>query len=402
MTKADWETDPAGSPTFPDGLKVALVHDWLTGMRGGEKCLEVMAEIFPQAEIFTLLHVKGSLSPLLESKVIHTSFIQKLPAAEKVYRWALPLFPRAVESFDLSGFDLVLSSSHCVAKGAIKAADALSLCYCHTPMRYVWDRFDDYFGGKKFPVKQLITGQAARLREWDRQTAPRVNHWLANSTVVRQRIIDFYGVSEDMVDIVFPPVDVQRFESGKNQPVPDGLVSGQYDFVLSALVAYKRIDLAVKAAIMAGRTLVVGGKGPEKERLVQLAAQTQGPGQVIFAGAISDEDLPAYYGHCRSFVFPGLEDFGITPLEATAAGRPVVAFGEGGVLDTVVPGLNGILFAEQTAEALAAALNDPRLDDGWDHEAMASHAEKFRLERYRQEMQQAISDHWHKRVSSEA
>lgn len=371
---------------FPAGLRVALVHDWLTGMRGGEKCLEVLAEIFPEAPLFTLLHVPESVSKVLEARPIHTSCIQKIPRAERIYRWALPLFPRAIENFDFDDFDLVLSSSHCVAKSAMVRPDALSVCYCHTPMRYVWDRFDDYFGDKPFPARQLIAWQAARLRRWDKETAPRVDHWLANSTVVRKRILDWYGVAPQKVNIVHPPVDVERFQGAGQLPVPAGLVSRGYDLVVSALVAYKKIDLAVKASLASGRTLVIVGKGPELARLQELAKSAPGKGKIIFAGAVSDADLPAYYGHCRSFVFPGLEDFGITPLEATAAGRPVVAYGVGGVLDTVTEGLNGLFFHEQSVGAMAEALSDERLDNPWDESAMAEHVTSFSRDRYRREM----------------
>ena len=385
---------PAESGGAPTGLRVALIHDWLTGMRGGEKCLEVMAEMFPDADIFTLLHLPGSLSPALEERNIHTSFIQGLPAAERIYRWALPFFPRAIESFDLSGYDLIFSSSHCVAKSGLKGPGALSVCYCHTPMRYVWDRFDDYFGGKPRPVRGLIGWQAARLREWDRRTAPRVDRWLANSTVVRQRILDWYGVADEDVRVVHPPVDVGRFRNRQEVPPPEGLKSLGYDLVVSALVAYKKIDLAVAAAVQAGRTLVVVGKGPELPRLEAVAREARGSGQVHFAGPVSDAELPAYYAHCRSFVFPGLEDFGITPLEATASGRPVVAFGQGGALDTVVEGLNGFFFAPQNTQALAEALADPRLDGAWDGAAMREHAAGFSRERYRREMDRELGAAW--------
>jgi len=387
-------TESTGVEGVPGHLKVALIHDWLTGMRGGEKCLEVMAEMFPQADLFTLLHLPGRVSPVLENRNIHTSFIQNLPSAEKIYRWALPFFPRAIESFDLSGYDLVFSSSHCVAKSAVAASGALSVCYCHTPMRYVWDRFDDYFGSKPFPFKQLISAEAARLRRWDKKTSGRVDHWLANSTVVRQRILDWYDVSADKVAVVHPPVDIGRFSLAADLPVPSGLTSFGFDLVVSALVAYKRIDLAVTGAIKAGRILVVVGKGPELERLKALAGATSGDGKVHFAGAVSDADLPAYYAHCRAFVFPGLEDFGITPLEATASGRPVVAYGQGGVLDTVVEGLNGLFFQEQSADAVAEALSKPELDAQWNSEAMIAHARGFSRRRYRREMDREIQQAW--------
>lgn len=379
---------------LPADLRVALVHDWLTGMRGGEKCLEVMAEVFPTADIFTLMHVPGSVSPGIESHRITTSFIQKIPGAEQHYRLALSLFPAAIESFDLREYDLVLSSSHCVAKSAEPAPDALSVCYCYTPMRYVWDRFDDYFGSKPAPVRALLRLEAARLRAWDRRTASRVHRWLPISTIVRQRVREWYGVPDDRSRIVFPPVDVDRFENAGDLPEPVGLTTGGYDLVLSALVPYKRIDLAVRAARVAGRRLVVAGKGPEMGRLQRLAEETSGPGEVRFLGAVSDEELPALYGHCRAFVFPGLEDFGITPLEATAAGRPVVAYGAGGVLDTVIPGLNGVYFAEQSVASLAEALNDPALSGPWDRGAMQRHAARFARERYRESLTEALADAW--------
>jgi glycosyltransferase involved in cell wall biosynthesis len=379
---------------LPAELKVALVHDWLTGMRGGEKCLEVMAEIFPAADLFTLLHVPGSVSPVIEDRRVATSFVQRLPGARRRYRWALPLFPRAIESFDLRGYDLVLSSSHCVAKSAIPGPGAPSVCYCYTPMRYVWDRFDDYFGRRPAPLRRAIAWQARRLRAWDRRTAARVSRWLPISTVVRQRLIEWYGVARERTRIVFPPVDVARFADAHTAPPPDGLGSGGYDLVLSALVPYKRIDLAVAAAIAAGRTLVGAGDGPERSRLERLVGETRGPGRVLFAGAVDDAQLPAYYGHCRAFVFPGLEDFGITPLEATAAGRPVVAYRAGGVLDTVREDLNGVFFAEQTTAALAAALADPRLDGPWDRDAMRRHAEGFGRERFRRDLVAALTEAW--------
>ncbi len=379
---------------LPADLKVALVHDWLTGMRGGEKCLEVMGEIFPQADLYTLLHVPGSVTPVIENRRVVTSFVQKMPRAEQRYRWALPLFPRAIESFDLTGYDLVLSSSHCVAKSAIPDPAALSVCYCYTPMRYVWDRFDDYFGRKPLPLRAAIGVQARWLRAWDRRTSDRVQQWLPISTVVAERLRDWYGVPDERSRVLFPPVDVDRFRDAGRLPVPAGLESGGYDLVLSALVPYKRIDLAVTGAIAAGRTLVVAGKGPELEHLRELATTTAGPGRVVFAGAVSDEELPALYGHCRAFVFPGLEDFGITPLEATAAGRPVVAYRAGGVLDTVREGLNGVFFAEQDTACLAEALNDPRLDGPWDESAMVAHAAAFRRDRFRSELVAALTDAW--------
>jgi len=396
MTEPGAET-PTGN-VLPDDLRVALVHDWLTGMRGGEYCLEAFCEIFPAADVFTLLHLPGRVSPTIERCGVTSSFIQRLPAAARTYRWALPLFPTAIESFDLSGYDLVLSSSHCVAKAARVTGDSLSVCYCFTPMRYIWDRFDDYFGRKPAPLRWAIGAVAAGLRRWDRATAGRVKLWLAISTVVRQRILDYYGADPEDVDIIFPPVDTDVFDPGVAGQPPDGLASGSYDLVLSALVPYKRIDLAVQAAIRVGRHLVVVGGGPEAGRLQWLAAETRGSGRVTFRGAAPRNELAAYFAHCRCFVFPGLEDFGITPLEATACGRPVVAFGAGGALDTVREGLNGIFFAEQSVAALGAALTDPRLDRPWDTAAMADHARRFGRGRFKREIETRLARAWRRHV----
>lgn len=394
MNKTSRTSEP---PVLPE-VKVALVHDWLTGMRGGEKVLEVFCELFPSADLFTLLHVKNSTSPTIENRKIIQSFLGKLPGINKYYRWMLPLMPTAAEQMDLSQYDLVFSSSHCVAKSVKHRDDALSLCYCHTPMRYVWERFDDYFGSKPQPVKALISWQAGRLRRWDRKTSGRVHGWIANSSEVRRRIISYYPVDEHDVSIIFPPVDISRFKSADQKPAPSGLQSGGYDLVVSALVAYKKIDLAVIASKKAGNTLVVIGKGPEKENLLKLAEKTEGSGKIIFPGAIDDDVLPAYFAHCRAFLFPGLEDFGITPLEATAAGRPVVAFKAGGALDTVVEDLNGIYFNEQSVESLVNALSDSRLNNQWDKDAMLRHAESFDRKVFKESIAGYIADMWQKKI----
>lgn len=386
-------------------LRVAIVHDWLTGMRGGEKCLEVFGEIFPRADIFTLLHVPGSVSPLIEShRIVTAGRIQRLPAARRIYRWALPLMPGAIESFDLSDYDLVLSSSHCVAKGARPGPRALSVCYCYTPMRYIWDRFDDYFDAKPLLVRQFIGWQARRLRAWDLATLDRMHHWLPISTEVHRRLLEWYGLPPQRTEVVFPPVDLAIFDPAAPAAAapPRGLVSRGYDLVVSALVPYKRVDLAIRAARRAGRRLVVVGRGAEGARLRRLAAEAPGTGEVTFHADVATADLPAYYAHARSFVFPGLEDFGITPLEATACGTPVVAFRAGGVLDTVVEGLNGLFFPAQTEEALVAALTDPRLDGSWDRDAMRRHAATFGRERFREQVTAVLAAAWDRHLQGEA
>ena len=333
-------THPMGISRPP--LRVALVHDWLTGMRGGEKCLEVLIELFPDAPLYTLLHVRGTMSPLIESRKIHTSFIQRLPSVEKNYRRYLPLFPRAIESFDLSAYDLIISTSHCVAKGAIPSSRALHLCYCFTPMRYVYEMYDEYFGKGQAGIatRAAMTLVAPWLRRWDRRTANRVDHYIAISEHVRKRIERHY---HRQADVIFPPVDTGIFHTSN-----DG--SGYY-LIVSALVPYKKVDLAVHAFNKNGSRLVVVGKGPDEAKLRRMARPN-----VEFVGWKSDEDLALLYAGCTALIFPGEEDFGIVPLEAMACGRPVVAYGVGGALETVQEGSTGIFFYEQTVEAMEQAI----------------------------------------------
>jgi len=323
-------------------MRVALVHDWLTGFRGGEKVLEVLCELFPGATLFTLVHVVGTTSPTIESLPIRTAFTQKLPGVKKLYRWYLPIHPWAIETLDLSDFDVVVSSSHCVAKGAIPTEGALHISYCHTPMRYVWDRFEDYFGSG-MRAKLLYGPIASRLRAWDRRSASRVDHFIANSNYVAERIEAYYDRRVDAV--VPPPVDTEFYT-----PLPDG--PDDYFLIVSALVPYKRVDLAIDAFRSRSDKLVVVGAGPSAARL-----RTGAPANVEFRGWVSDEELRSLYQRCRACLLPGVEDFGIVPLEAQAAGAPVVAFGHGGALDTVRDGETGVFFHEHTPEALSHAID---------------------------------------------
>lgn len=326
-------------------LNIALVHDWLTGMRGGEKVLEVLCELFPEATLLTLLHNKGSVSQTIERHRIRTSFIDRLPMKSKRYRNYLPLFPTAIDSMDFSDYDLILSTSHAVAKGAKPSPGALHICYCHTPMRYVWELYDEYFGPGKAGMltRAAMSMIAPRLRMWDVRASDRVHHFVANSRNVAGRIRQYY---RRPADVIYPPVSTDQFTVSEKD---DG-----YYLIVSALVPYKRVDLAIHAARELGERLVIVGTGPETQKLMALAGRS-----VDFLGWKSDNELSQLYAGCRALIFPGIEDFGIVPLEAMASGKPVIAFGAGGALETVVENPDcqtGIFFREQTVEALKAAL----------------------------------------------
>ncbi len=313
-------------------------------MRGGEKVLLSLARLFPQAPIFTLLRVPGSLAPELEAREIRTSFLQHLPAVGTRYRHYLPLFPLAIERFDLRGFDLVLSSSHCVAKGVRPAAGALHLCYCHTPMRYVWDRYDDYFGPGRlgFLGRRLVPPVCAGLRAWDVATAGRVHRFAANSRHVANRIRRYYGRDAEVIP---PPVDIDFFTPGADA------APGRYDLVVAALAPYKRIDLVLEAYRGTGWPLRIVGSGPEEARLHAVA-----PKEALFLGHVVDSELRELYRGCRTVILPGVEDFGIVPLEAMACGRPAIVFAEGGGAETVEHGRTGLHFHQPTVESLRGAL----------------------------------------------
>jgi glycosyltransferase involved in cell wall biosynthesis len=323
-------------------MKVALVHDWLTGMRGGERVLEVLCNLFPDATLFTLIHHKGSMSPAIERMRIVESRLHRWPFGHNHFRHYLPLFPRLIEKFDLSGFDLVISSSHCVAKGAVPAPGALHICYCHTPMRYVWDLYDDYVR-ERGPLVRLFLGlNKGPLRRWDVRTSGRVHHFIANSRHVADRIRRHYNRD---ATVIHAPVDDEFFSPG------DGHLDDYY-LIVSALVPYKRVGLAVRAFSRTNRRLIVIGSGSDAKRIRRLAGQN-----ITFLGNVEDGELREHYRRARALIFPGEEDFGITPLEAMACGRPVIAFGRGGVLETVVEGRTGLFFHEDSEASLLAAVD---------------------------------------------
>jgi len=328
---------------LPSGLRVALVHDWLTGMRGGEKVLESVCRIAGDADLLTLVHVPGTVSTTIASRHIRTSFVQHLPGAGRWYRQYLPLFPVAVEMFDLDDVDLVISTSHCAAKSVVPTGRAVHVCYCHSPMRYAWDQFEAYFGRERVgPVRHALARPVlAWLARWDRATAGRVDRYLANSEHVAGRIARYYN---RRASVLYPPVDTEFFTPGSGGPEP-------YFLGVSALVPYKRIDVAMAAAARLGVALKIVGTGPDRARLEAAA----GP-DVEFLGALDAAELRTMYRHATALVLPAEEDFGIAPVESLACGRPVIALGRGGACESVKDGETGVLVGQATAEAFADAM----------------------------------------------
>jgi glycosyltransferase involved in cell wall biosynthesis len=358
-------------------VKVALVHDWLTGLRGGERVLEQLCLLYPDADVFTLVHVPDSCGEIIESRRIFTSFLDRLP--RRAYRHYLPLFPAAIESFDLSQYELVISTSHAVAKGARPAPRAMHVAYIHTPMRYIWDQFDAYFGhGRAALVTRLAAAAVApMLRSWDVRSTARAHGLIANSRFVAERIRRFW--SRDVDAIVHPPVDTSRFVPAAEGPSPE-----DYALIVSALVPYKRIELAVSAFSRLKRPLWIVGDGPERRRLESAAGSS-----VRFLGTLALDALPSLYARARFFVLPGEEDFGIAPVEAQAAGRPVLALRRGGALETVVEGETGAFFAEPTVESLLegiAAIDRLHADPV----RIREHARRFDVARFGPEIRRAI------------
>ena len=319
-------------------------------MRGGEAILDAICELYPEADLFTLLQTDFKMSPrILNGRKVHTSYLQKLmkvPRFAQGYRSLLPIFPHAISTLDLSSYDLILSNTHCVAKGVRKRPDALHIAYVSTPMRYVWDMFDEYFGPGRAGFLTRFAAKMVRkpLQRWDVKTTAGVDYLIANSNFVAERIKKYWHREST---VIHPFAEVERFNHYES-------TTGGFYLIVSAFAPYKRIDLAVEAFRRNGLQLRIVGRGQEERKLRALAA---GAENISFLGGISNEATEEMYRRCKALIFPGLEDFGITPIEALLCGRPVVAYGAGGVLDTVENGKTGVFFLEQTVEALVEAVS---------------------------------------------
>lgn len=348
-------------------LKVAIVHDWLVSYAGADRVVDCMHHVFPDAPIYTLVYDKDKMPAWFRDYDIRTTWIQKLPFATKLYKKLLPLMPGAFEALDLSEYDLVLSSSSSCSKGVITRPDAVHICYCHTPIRYVWDFYYTYRANANPLVRAVMPGQMHKLRQWDKCAADRVDYFIANSRYIAQRIKKYYRRDSD---VIYPCVHINQSPFVEKE---------DFYLVVGRFTWYKRIDLAVAACTKLSRRLVVIGSGDEESRLRAIA----GPTVEFKGGGLSDEEVRDYYLRAKAFLFPGEEDFGITPVEAQSAGTPVLAYGRGGACETVEDGRTGLLFHAQTVDSLAECIEKFEAEGvACTKEEIRAHSLRFSEERF--------------------
>lgn len=358
-------------------MKVAIVHDWLPYVGGAEYVIKAMLELFPDADVYTSVYNKEKVGDFLGDVKVYTSFIDKLPLARKRHQIYLNLMPLAFEQFDLRGYDVVISSSTCCAKAVITDAQTPHICYCNTPMRYAWDLYFEYLDECKNPIKKAAVALVMhRARKWDVLTSNRVDYFIANSHNVARRIYKHYRRQSH---VIYPPVDTSP---GINTPYSQG----DYYLVLSRLVPYKRIDVAVEAFNELGKPLVIAGDGPEMDKLRKMAKPN-----IRFMGRVSEEEKYELYRGCKAFLFPGEEDFGITPVEAQSFGKPVIALGRGGALETVIDGQTGVHYSEGNAKGLIEAVKRAETID-FNPDVIKQNALKFDWEMFKKQLKQFVED----------
>ncbi|MFK5947342.1 MAG: glycosyltransferase [Methylococcales bacterium] len=357
-------------------MKVAIVHYWLVKMRGGENVLEAICELFPEADIYTHVYCPEKISDVIKSHNVTTSFIQKLPFSEKLYQSYLPLMPWALNRLDLSDYDLVISCESGPAKGVTVSADAKHLCYCHTPMRYVWDMYEEYRSNAGLLARMIMPLLIRWLRRWDKATSDGVDQFVANSQFVKKRIKNIYGRE---AKVIYPPVAVEKFQA--SECVED------YYLYAGELTHYKQPQLAIEAFNQSGRKLLIIGEGGIENEL-----RLQAKSNITFLGRQSLDELKRYMSQCKALVFPGIEDFGIIPVEVMASGRPVIAFRGGGALETVTEFETGLFFDEQTSDSLNDTLEIFEKDvQCFKSENMRRAAEKYSKKRFQSEFMDEIS-----------
>lgn len=367
-------------------MKVALIHDHLAQDGGAEKVLRVFTEMFPDAPIYTLLYEKKNIDKYFKGKHIETSIIQRLPGGVKHYQWYMPFMPMAVEFFDLSKYDLVISDASAFAKGVITSTNTLHICYCHTPTRYLWSDTHQYINELKYNkyFKKIISLALNYVRIWDRTAADRVDKYIANSRIVQKRIEKYYKRDSQ---IIYPPIDIENFSIAEN-------FSNQEEYFLTGgrLVTYKRFDIVVEAFLKMGKKLKIFGDGVDMIRLKNIA---NGASNIEFLGRVTEQEKADLYKNCQAFVNPQEEDFGITVVEAMASGRPVLAFKRGGALETVIDGKTGIFFDIQSSGAIIEAVNGFK-NINFDSKEIRLQAEKFSTEKFKQEIKKFIESEYNK------
>ena len=357
--------------------KVAIVHYWLVGSGGGENVVKAMLELFPQADVFTLVERPAFSRTIVSRERLRTSYLQRIPGAARFYRALLPLMPTALENFDLRGYDLIISSESGPAKGILPPLGAVHICYCHSPMRYIWDQYHEYKASMGWVQRLVLSLCITRLRLWDQASSTRVDRFVANSRYVASRISRYYRRD---ASVIYPPVDVDEFSIST--------VRLDYYLITGRHVSYKRIDLAIEACNALGRRLIITGDGPETSRLRSIAGPT-----ISFVGRCSFDDLKRYYAEASAFLMPGEEDFGIAPVEAMASGRPVIAYASGGATETVIDHKTGIFFREQSVESLKdGILAYEARADTFDPEAIRAHALGFAKSRFMSEFASFVSE----------
>jgi glycosyltransferase involved in cell wall biosynthesis len=361
-------------------MKIAIIHYWLVNMRGGEKMLEALLELFPEADIYTHVYNPKAVSELIKSRRVYTSYINKLPFAKNMYQKYMPLMPNALKEFNLQEYDLIISSEAGPAKGVVPNPDAYHICYCHSPMRYLWDMYHEYFKSAGFFTRVFMSILVPGLRLWDVSSANLVDRFITNSNYTAKRIKRYYGRD---AEVVYGPVAVERFLALERRPEDFYLFFGQ-------LAGYKRADIAIEACIASGRKLVVAGSGADK-KAVRRYAQS---GLISFPGRISDEEAARLFSRAKALLFPGIEDLGLVPIEANAAACPVIAYRKGGVLDTVKEHVTGLFFDEQTPASLIQAMErfEAREASFADRAAFTEHVRQFSREAFKERVARIIAE----------